>query len=64
MMKDKNLEIAFVLKLIELGDKELLEMYKELLQDRLEESEERNKVLDDLHEEIRRFKFRTTGWDD
>ena len=63
-MKDKDLEIVFVMKLIELGNKELLEMYKELLQDRLEESEERNLWMDELREEIRRFKFRTTGWDD
>jgi len=63
-MKDKNLEIAFVLKLIELGDKDLLEMYKELLQDRLEESEERNLWMDELHEEIKRFKNSATGGND
>jgi hypothetical protein len=63
-MKDKDLEIVFVMKLIELGNKELLEVYKELLQDRLDEVEERNLWMDELREEIRRFKFRTTGWDD
>jgi len=63
-MKDKDLELVFVMKLIELGNKELLEMYKELLQDRLEESEERNLWMDELREEIRRFKFRTTGGND
>ena len=63
-MKDKDLEIVFVMKLIELGNKELLEVYKELLQDRLDEVEERNLWMDELREEIRRFKFRTTGGND
>jgi len=63
-MKDKNLEIAFALKLIELGNENLLEMYKELLQDRLDEAEERNMWMDDLHEEIRRFKRNGTGGND
>ena len=63
-MKDKNLEIAFALKLIELGNVNLLEMYKELLQDRLDEAEERNKVVDELHEEVKRFKRNNTGGND
>jgi len=60
-MKNKDLEIAFVLELIKLGDENLLEMYKELLNERLDEAEERNKVVDELHEEVKRFKRNGTG---
>ena len=63
-MKNKDLEIAFVLELIKLGDENLLEMYKELLQDRLDEAEGRNLWMDELHEEVKRFKNSATGGND
>ena len=64
MGNKEDLEITFVLKLIENGDKELLEMYKKLLDDRLEEAEARNIVVDKLGEEVKRFKARSTGGND
>jgi hypothetical protein len=63
-MKNKDLEIVFVLELIKLGNENLLEMYKELLNERLDEAEGRNKVVDELHEEIKRFKRNATGGND
>ena len=61
-MKNEDLEIKFALELIKIGDENLLEMYKELLQDRLDEAEERNKWLDKLGDRIE--KFNITGDND